>query len=54
MSRKAHSATGYTSHLLGARVQFLTEMLTIEVSSPALLRRRNTDLYDVLQLHFGD
>ncbi|WP_374726186.1 PPC domain-containing DNA-binding protein [Saccharothrix longispora] len=50
---KEHSATGYTSHLLQAQVQFLTEMLVIEVTSPALLRRRNPDLYDVPQLHFG-
>ncbi|MBP2334688.1 hypothetical protein JOF41_000866 [Saccharothrix coeruleofusca] len=28
-------------------------MLVIEVASPALLRRRNPDLYDVPQLHFG-
>ncbi len=49
---KERSATGYTSHLLRAQVQFLTEMLVIEVTSPALLRRRNPDLYDVPQLHF--
>ncbi|TDB81048.1 PPC domain-containing DNA-binding protein [Micromonospora sp. KC721] len=50
---KEHSATAHTSHLLDATVQFLTEMLIIEVSSPAMHRLPNTDLYDVPQLHFG-
>jgi predicted DNA-binding protein with PD1-like motif len=49
---KEHSATGYTSHLLNAQVQFLAEMLIIEVARPALLRRSNPDLYDVPQLYF--
>lgn len=44
---KAHGATGHTSHLLDARVQFLTEMLLVEVTQPTMLRRRNPDLYDV-------
>lgn len=35
---KEHSATGHTSHLLGATVQFLTEMLVIEVTAPAMRR----------------
>ena len=30
---KEHSATGYTSHLLAARVQFLVEMIMVEVTS---------------------
>ncbi|TDB73223.1 PPC domain-containing DNA-binding protein [Micromonospora sp. KC723] len=50
---KEHSATAHTSHLLDATVQFLTEMLIIEVSSPAMHRLPNTDLYDVPQLHLG-
>ncbi|BCJ58188.1 PPC domain-containing DNA-binding protein [Micromonospora endophytica] len=50
---KEHSATAHTSHLLDATVQFLTEMLIIEVSSPAMRRLPNTDLYDVPQLHLG-
>ncbi|PSL51404.1 putative DNA-binding protein with PD1-like motif [Saccharothrix carnea] len=53
VGRKEHSAAGYTSHLLNARVQFLTEMLIIEIAQPALIRRRNANLYDVPQLHFG-
>jgi predicted DNA-binding protein with PD1-like motif len=50
---KQHSATGHTSHLLSATVQFLTEMLIVEVTSPAMRRLRIPDLYDVPLLHFG-
>ncbi len=50
---KQHSATAHTSHLLDATVQFLTEMLIIEISTPAMRRLPNTDLYDVPQLHLG-
>jgi len=49
---KEHSATGHTSHLLSAKIQFLTEMLLIEVSAPDIRRHRNPDLYDVPLLHF--
>ncbi|GGN38230.1 putative DNA-binding protein with PD1-like motif [Actinoplanes campanulatus] len=44
---KEHSATGHTSHLLGATVQFLTEMIIIEVAGPRMSRRKQPDLYDV-------
>ncbi|MFY1654810.1 PPC domain-containing DNA-binding protein [Solwaraspora sp. WMMB762] len=50
---KEHSATAHTSHLLDATVQFLTEMLIIEVTAPTMHRLPNPDLYDVPQLHFG-
>lgn len=50
---KEHSATGHTSHLLGATVQFLTEMLVIEVAAPQMHRVRQPDLYDVPLLRFG-
>lgn len=49
---KHHSATGHTSHLLGGEVQFLTEMIIVEVVSPSLRRRRNPQLYDVPLLTF--
>jgi predicted DNA-binding protein with PD1-like motif len=49
---KHQSATAYTSHLLGAKVQFLTEMYVLEVAGPTMSRRQLTDLYDVPQLHF--
>ena len=44
---KAHSAIGRTSHLLGARVQFLTELLIIEVRTPTMLRVPEPGMYDV-------
>ncbi|MDG4795161.1 DUF296 domain-containing protein [Micromonospora sp. WMMD1082] len=50
---KEHSAVAHTSHLLDATVQFLTEMLIIEVDSPPMRRLTNVNLYDVPQLHFG-
>jgi predicted DNA-binding protein with PD1-like motif len=49
---KEHSAADHTSHLLGAKVQFLTEMLFIEVTSPEMNRVRQADLYDVPLLRF--
>ncbi|MBH0781408.1 PPC domain-containing DNA-binding protein [Nocardia bovistercoris] len=50
---KEQSATGYTSHLLGARVQFLTEMIVTEIAAPDLLRTPQSDLFDVPLLRFG-
>lgn len=50
---KERSAIAHTSHLLDASVQFLTEMLIIEIVSPAMRRLPNTHLYDVPQLRFG-
>ncbi|WP_262391877.1 hypothetical protein [Nocardiopsis sp. CNR-923] len=50
---KEHSAMGHTSHLLDAQVQFLTEMVLIEVASPQMHRVPNPNLYDVPLLHFG-
>jgi hypothetical protein len=51
---KEHSATGYTSHLLAARVQFLIEMILVEVTAPAMTRPADPRLYDVPRLRFGD
>lgn len=48
---RTHSATAHTSHLLDATVQFFTEMVIIEISSPAMCRLPNTALFDVPQLH---
>jgi predicted DNA-binding protein with PD1-like motif len=50
---KAHSATGHVSHLLDARVQFLVEMVIVEVLAPPMRRVRDPDLYGVPLLHFG-
>jgi predicted DNA-binding protein with PD1-like motif len=49
---KEHSATAHTSHLLAATVQFLVELVVVEVTAPKLTRVRNPDLYDVPQLTF--
>lgn len=49
---KTHAATGYTSHLLGGTVQFLTEMHVIEVVSPQFNRVPEPDLYDAPLLRF--
>jgi len=48
---KEHSATGHTSHLLGATVQFLTEMLVIEVAEPNMRRQPNPATYSVSFVH---
>lgn len=49
---KPHSAIGHTSHLLNAKIQFLTEMLVIEVTEPNMQRIINPQLYDVPLLTF--
>lgn len=51
---KEHSATGHTSHLLAATVQFLTEMLVMEVAAPTMRRVPDPTMYDVPLLQFGD
>ena len=50
---KEHSATAHTSHLLAAKVQFLTEMILVEIDAPEMTRLRDHDLYDVPLLRFG-
>lgn len=49
---KGHGASGYTSHLLDATVQFLTEMLVVEVVAPDLNRVRDPQLYDAPLMQF--
>ena len=50
---KEHSATGYTSHLLEATVQLLTEMVVVEVVSPDLRRHPDPARYNIPILGFG-
>jgi predicted DNA-binding protein with PD1-like motif len=50
---KQRAADGYTSHLLDARVQFLVEMILVEVTAPAMTRPADPALYDVPRLSFG-
>jgi predicted DNA-binding protein with PD1-like motif len=49
---KERAADGYTSHLLDARVQFLVEMILVEVTAPAMTRHADPTLYDVPRLSF--
>jgi predicted DNA-binding protein with PD1-like motif len=49
---KERSALGHTSHLLSARVQFLVEMLLVEITTPAMLRIQEPAQYDVPLLRF--
>lgn len=49
---KEHSANGYTSHLIDAEIQFLTEMLVVEIASPQMIRTPTPELYDVPLLRF--
>lgn len=53
LGEKARSAVGHTSHLLNARVQFLVEMVVVEVTTPVMTRPKNPALYDVPTLTFG-
>ncbi|HET9117885.1 MAG TPA: DUF296 domain-containing protein [Pseudonocardiaceae bacterium] len=50
---KERSALGHTSHLFSARVQFLVEMLLVEITAPTMLRSQEPALYDVPLLRFG-
>jgi predicted DNA-binding protein with PD1-like motif len=49
---KQHAATAHTSHLLTATVQFLTEMVVVEVIAPNIRRDRVAELYDIPLLQF--
>ncbi len=49
---RAYSADGRTSHLLSGTVQFLTELVIVEVLTPRLGRLVNPQLYDLALLDF--
>lgn len=49
---KAQSAEGRTSHLLDAQVQFIAELVIVEVTSPNLTRPRLPSLHNVPVLAF--
>jgi hypothetical protein len=42
----------HASHLLSARVQFLTEMLVVEILAPEMTRPKDHRFYDVPLLTF--
>lgn len=50
---KAHSATAHTSHL-NATVQFLAELVIVEITHPPMHSTRQAELYNVPLLHFDD
>lgn len=50
---KANAAEGRTSHLLAAEAQFIVEVPIVEITAPAVTRRREPELYGVPLLHFG-
>ncbi|MFF6997300.1 PPC domain-containing DNA-binding protein [Streptomyces sp. NPDC008313] len=50
---KERSATGFTSHLLSARIQFIAELVVVQVTSPRMGRPADPGLYDVPRLTFG-
>jgi len=49
---KQQSALAYSSHLISAKVQYLTEMLVVEVLAPEMRRPVMADLWDVPLLTF--
>jgi predicted DNA-binding protein with PD1-like motif len=49
---KQLSAAAFSSHLMSAKIQYLTEMLIVEVESPEMRRPIHADLYDVPLLTF--
>jgi len=53
LGEKARAATGHTSHLLEASVQFLVEMIVVEVLNPTMTRPVNSELYNVPLLTFA-
>jgi predicted DNA-binding protein with PD1-like motif len=50
---KGDGAAGRTSHLVSARVQFLTELLIVELLGVQLVRRPNPELFDIPLLGFA-
>jgi predicted DNA-binding protein with PD1-like motif len=50
---RGDGARSRTSHLFGAQVQFVTELVVVEVLAPGFTRPRVPELYDVPRLSFG-
>lgn len=53
LGEKSRSARALTSHLFRAQVQFLTEMLIVEVLEPKLERVVNPNLYSIPLMTFA-
>jgi predicted DNA-binding protein with PD1-like motif len=50
---KGQSADGRASHLLSARVQFISELFIVEVTDPVMTRPPSPQLFDAPILTFG-
>jgi predicted DNA-binding protein with PD1-like motif len=53
MGKRLHSADGVTSHLFEAEIQFLLEMIVVEVTAPAMTRPVSPELFNLNLLHFS-
>ena len=53
VGRRLHGAVGHTSHLFDAEVQFIIEMVIVEVASPEWSRPKDPALHDLSLLTFG-
>lgn len=53
LGERMRGATGSTSHLFDATVQFLVEMMVIEVVAPAMTRPPKPELFNLNLLQFG-
>ncbi|MFJ8314008.1 MULTISPECIES: PPC domain-containing DNA-binding protein [unclassified Streptomyces] len=51
---KQQAALAYSSHLISAQVQYLTEMLVVEVLTPEMRRPVHPELWDIPLLTFED
>jgi predicted DNA-binding protein with PD1-like motif len=49
---RGSSALAHTSHLLSAQVQFIIEMMIVEVTSPRMLRKVSPDVFGLSLLSF--
>jgi predicted DNA-binding protein with PD1-like motif len=49
---RSRSAAAHTSHLLSARVQFIVEMVIVEVTSPRMIRKVSPDIFGLSLLSF--
>ena len=49
---KLNSATAHTSHFIGGKVQFLTEMVLVEVLSPSMDRTVDENVFNLKLLSF--
>ena len=49
---RTHSASAYTGHLCRGEIQFLTELLLIEVLEPSMVRQIDKNYYNIPVLNY--